>query len=88
MRQILAWRNNTGMIPLKRGDKTYMIRNGVKGAPDIIGCLDNGRFLALEVKRPGKGPSPDQEVFLKKLADRGALVAVVHDIGEVASLLL
>ncbi len=38
----------------------------VSGKPDITGCL-KGRYVAIEVKRPGKIPTPIQSYKLKKL---------------------
>jgi len=51
------------------------------GLPDIVGC-HNGRFIALEVKHPGRGPTPRQELILEKLEQAGAVVGVVSSIDE------
>jgi hypothetical protein len=37
----------------------FMAGRGKAGVPDIIACF-NGRFVAIEVKRPGKKPTPLQ----------------------------
>lgn len=44
------------------------------GIPDIIGCI-NGRFIAVEVKLPGKEKTLTliQQVTIKKLAKSGAI---------------
>ena len=45
-----------------------------KGVSDIIGALHpTGRALFIEVKVPGKVPRPDQEEFLTKMSNSGAL---------------
>ncbi len=46
------------------------------GIPDIIGCY-KGRFVALEVKRPGEQPRKLQEHTISLLRNAGAAVAVV-----------
>ncbi len=48
------------------------------GIPDIIGCHD-GRFVALEVKMPGKEmeTSPRQEWTMKRIQEAGGVAAVV-----------
>lgn len=43
---IVAWRNNTGAA--KSPDGKRFIRFGEPGSPDIIGCLPDGRLLAIE----------------------------------------
>jgi len=40
--------------------KPYMAGFGKAGVPDIVACL-NGAFIAIEVKREGKKPTPLQE---------------------------
>lgn len=43
------------------------------GHPDLIGCL-RGRFVACELKQPGKVPTPLQFKRLRDWAAAGALV--------------
>lgn len=42
------------------------------GTPDITGCLD-GRYIAIEVKRPGKQLTKLQEHNLKLIREAGGL---------------
>lgn len=51
------------------------------GLPDLCGCV-NGRFIALEVKRPGEEPSPVQRKRMRDLRSVGAIVAVVTSAEE------
>ena len=39
--------------------KPYMAGFGKAGVPDLIACI-HGRFWGIEVKRPGKAPTPIQ----------------------------
>jgi len=54
-----------------------------RGWPDIVGC-HRGRFLALEVKRPGGsyGATPLQAAELTKWARAGAIAGVVTSVEE------
>ncbi len=58
-----------------------------RGVPDIIGSA-YGRAFALEVKRPGVGVlSESQKHELQKLANAGALVAVVESLEDALKVL-
>lgn len=50
-----------------------------KGQPDILGVMEGGRMLAIEVKAPGDKISPEQEAFLSSLKRRGVETYVVTD---------
>lgn len=49
----------------------------VSGIPDLLGCVD-GRFIALEVKRPGNKPTVRQLYVIQALKDNGAVAGVVY----------
>lgn len=84
VKRIFAWRNNTGGgYQSNPSGKSYFVRFSVKGAPDIIGIMPNGKFLAIEVKRPGQLPSEDQLWFLKEVASKGGVAIVASSIDEV-----
>lgn len=51
------------------------------GQPDILACY-RGRFLALEVKRPGEQPTEIQRATLQKWADAGAVAGVVRSVED------
>ena len=51
------------------------------GTADITGCLD-GRYVAVEVKVPGKEPTAAQRYWLRKMRDAGAIVFVAHSVSE------
>lgn len=81
---IFAWRNNTGAgFNTNPNGKKYFIRFSTKGAPDILGCLREGRLLAIEVKRPGGVASKDQEEFLGAITKLGGLAFVATSIDDV-----
>jgi hypothetical protein len=56
----------------------------MKGFPDIAG-LFNGRFFAIEVKRPDGRMSPEQEVWRGRLEAKGCLYVVATSVADVDS---
>ena len=56
------------------------------GVPDLLGCY-RGKFLALEVKKPGGVLSPLQQRELRQWAEAGAIAGRVESVEEVKELL-
>jgi hypothetical protein len=54
----------------------------MKGVSDILACFE-GRFLAIEVKRPGGRVSPDQELFLARVRKAGGIGLVAYSVDDV-----
>ncbi|MDO4681110.1 MAG: VRR-NUC domain-containing protein [Aerococcus sp.] len=53
------------------------------GTPDILACVD-GRFVAIEVKRPKGGVvSPLQQHQMQKIKRAGGLAMVAHSVDQV-----
>ena len=48
----------------------YMAGFGASGVPDIIACVD-GIFIAIEVKREGKEPTPRQLARMQEIEAAG-----------------
>jgi hypothetical protein len=83
VRAILAYLNGQpGCLARKRWGGGM----GVAGDPDIDACV-RGRSVQLEVKRPGEKPTPLQLKRIEQWRRAGAVVAVVHSVGEVRALL-
>ncbi len=80
MRGVVAWRHNQGAIPLEGGGYRRFV--GARGCSDILGVLPGGRFLACEVKRPGKKPTADQLGFLAAVNAAGGLGVWVQSVDE------
>jgi len=59
-----------------------LVRFGFPGLSDIIGQLADGRFLAVEVKRPGKNPTETQKAFLDRVAKYSGVAYTVHSVDE------
>jgi Holliday junction resolvase len=56
------------------------------GIPDILGCL-NGRFIAIEVKRPKATPRKIQKVTLRKIERAGGVTGYASTVQEVKVIL-
>lgn len=77
---IYCWRQNQGGIPLEDGG--FRSFNGMRGLSDIIGILKDGRFLAVEVKRPGKTATEEQWQFIESIQKNGGVSMVVSSVDE------
>lgn len=80
LRAVMAWlrldkrvarvqRNQSGMF--LEGNR--VIRVGEKGLLDLTVYLRDGRYMEIEVKRPGKKPEPHQEARIADIKARGGL---------------
>jgi VRR-NUC domain len=84
---IPAWRINSRVVTLPGSEGLYRM-GGVKGMADILACLPpTGRFMALEVKRPGAKLTLDQSAFLSLIASHGGIGARVTCPNDVLELL-
>ena len=83
MKKIYAWRNNAGSQIIRNGDKFYRIISGPKGSSDIVGCLPDGRFLAIEVKRFDGQLSKEQIEFLERIISLGGVAFMAKSIDDV-----
>lgn len=83
-RGIFAWTNKSqGTFDPKRG--AFRRTNQLKGVPDILGVLPDGRFLGIEVKRKENKPSPEQLDFIAKANQSGAFCFVAYSVEDVSN---
>lgn len=82
-------RNNAGGgYRLGKGGRPQLIGAAPKGWPDIIGWLPgDGRFLGIEVKRPGEEPTPDQLAVLMRINADGGVGFWTSDLGHCREIL-
>lgn len=91
MQGVWCWRQNQGAIPLKNGGYRRFV--GLRGVADILGILPQtvqldgeavtfGNLLAIETKRPGEKPRPDQADFLARVNALGGVGLCVHSLDE------
>ena len=84
-----AWRNNTTGIYDSR-KKCYRSRTGkynIKGVADILGITNDGRFIAIEVKRPGGRASREQQYYLSRIKALGGIAGIATSVIEAKELL-
>ena len=95
-RGILNFRNNVGCLKDATG---RMVRYGLyPGSSDIIAIQPVvitqeivgsivGVFCAIEVKKPGKKPTPEQLNFIEAIRRHGGVAGVAHGVEDLAGLL-
>lgn len=87
LRSVLHWRQNSGQFAVGPNEDKRYVRAGFAGVSDILGCLPGGRFLAIEVKRPGGKMTEAQRDFLAKVNAAGGLGVCVDDVTELDKVL-
>lgn len=88
---ITAWKQNSGCLKVENRFVRFATDargRSVKGISDIPGYLPGGRALYIEVKRPGKYPTPDQKAFLKNAKESGCLAFVARSVQDVTDRLV
>ena len=79
-KKILAFKfNNAG---IRKPDGSW-IPTGTKGVSDILGVLPDGRFMAIEVKRPGNKATQLQQQFLDNVNDKKGLGFIAYSVDDV-----
>lgn len=88
VRGVMAWRNNSGAVKYKNGaGRDRFLRFGYVGSADIIGCLPDGRFLAVECKTETGRVSEAQRFFLADIRKFGGVAVVARSVEDVAEVL-
>ena len=67
----VAWLyvTSAGSFRVKGGYMTV----GIKGMPDVMGQLRDGRLFGVEVKKPKEKPKPEQLEFLDMISRNGGV---------------
>lgn len=68
--------------PIKKTFRVNKNPHRIKGVSDILGIW-RGKFLAIEVKVPGKYPTPEQKRFLEQVNREGGIGFVARSITDV-----
>lgn len=85
-RKILAWRNQTqGTWDAAKG--VYRSKQTLKGVPDVLGILPDGRFMGIEIKRPGQHLRPEQAYFQQEALKARGFCVCVHSVAEIEAAL-
>jgi len=83
LKRVFAWRQNTGAFVMEKDGKKRFIRCGIVGCSDIIGILPNGKFLAIEVKVPGRKLTARQKEFLEMIRKNNGIAIVAFCLDDV-----
>lgn len=63
------------------------IARQIAGISDLICCTPQGRFVALEVKLPGKEPTAKQVSFMDAVREAGGIAEVVSSLDDVENII-
>lgn len=80
---LVLWRNQAGVAHhCDASGRERVVRYGLaRGAADLVGVLaPGGRWVALEIKRPGGRTTDEQELFLRLVRRMGGFAAVVDSV--------
>ena len=81
--KIVQWINRQpGMFVIK----THATAYSQVGIPDLICCV-KGRFVAMEVKRPGGTTSKIQQLMIQKIISANGIAGIVHSLDEAIELI-
>lgn len=86
---VRLWRNNVGAMTNNDG---RLVKYGLcTGSADLIGIQQLpsglGRFVALEVKRPGGRATQEQIKWLAMVREMGGIAEIVHSVEEAHAVL-
>lgn len=73
----VAWVHRNNVVATKVGGRFMSAGLGV-GSPDVVGFTTTGRFIAIECKAPGKGPTPTQSAWLEQAIRSGCAAGVAR----------
>ncbi len=82
----VVFRMNSGSLQDKSG---RWVNFGYKGMADLCGWMLDGtaRYVALEIKQPGKNPTPEQSAFIAAVRRAGGIAGVCCSAEDVRTLL-
>lgn len=85
MRGHYPFRVNTQGVPLHdgKGGIRGFRKAPQRGVSDIVGVRAGGMFFAIEVKKKGKHPTPEQTTFLEEVRRRGGIGFVAYGVDDV-----
>jgi hypothetical protein len=82
IKQYVVFKHHSTGSTIRQGKPVYFA-HGEKGVADIIACSPKGSFVAIEVKRPGKKPTPEQVEFLKRVNAYNGIGILAQSLNDV-----
>lgn len=85
-----VWRIQSGMLPVKYGEKTHYVHCAPTGSPDLLVIVPGesgaryraAEYVHVEVKAKDKDPSEEQLAWAKWASESGVRSVVVRGIQE------
>ena len=71
-KDMLNFLEKNGILAIKHNNIGIYARAGV---PDILCCSNQGKFIGIEVKRPGEKPKPIQQAFIDAINKLNVIIA-------------
>lgn len=68
-------------IPMEKDGRKIPVRQ--RGVSDLLVCeKGTGKFIAIEVKRPGGKPTDEQQEFLLQVRSKGGIAFIAESIDD------
>ena len=80
---IFCWRQNNGATYDPKLGGYRFNYSSIKGVPDIVGLLPNGKFLGVEVKSVKGKMSPEQFIFAKRIRESNGVYILARSAADV-----
>lgn len=87
LKKFIVFKHRNVGIYKKDTNQYIPLAAGEKGISDIIGCSPKGIFIAIEVKKKGGRPSPEQLTFLARVNATGGIGILAYSLDEVMATL-
>lgn len=84
-KNIIDFLEKNGFLAIKHNNMGIYARAGV---PDILACSNQGKFIGIEVKRPGEKPKPIQQAFLDAINNLNGVAFYAVSVEEVKNKLI
>ena len=79
-KDIIDFLEKNGLLAIKHNNIGIYARAGV---PDILACSNQGKFIGIEVKRPGEKPKPIQIAFIDAINKLNGVAFYATSVEEV-----
>lgn len=79
-KDIINFLEKNGFLAIKHNNIGIYARAGV---PDILACSNQGKFIGIEVKRPGEKPKPIQQAFIDAINNLNGVAFSAVSVEEV-----
>lgn len=87
LKKFIVFKHRNVGIYKKATDSYIPLSAGEKGISDVIACSNKGTFVAIEVKKPGGKPSPDQLEFLERVKAYGGIGILAYSLDDVMAVI-